>query len=273
MQAMDVATMMQRMEGFEAPVDPGSRRKRLMAAVVALVLFLAGGLFVWFAFARGEPAGSAATTGHDGAAAPLPITAIVRCTTDGTELDTPAVGVQPDGLHIDAENLAQATGIDIAIDGGKTVLGNPAFRSIQREIVIVPVPPGQAEIACRRPEGGSVSGGPAEHPDLFVPIQILDPDGLYVSPELSCATSDQKALRGHIDVTTLFAAGGESFVRRKVSGIRSHDVVELTGYPDTTRLVEFGHTWRVVREGEVVAQINVPVLDGTACAGSGIGGA
>jgi hypothetical protein len=266
--------MMDGMEGFEAPVDPGDRRKKLVAAVVAFFVFLASGLFVWFAFSGGEPPGSAASTGQVGeTAAPLPITAIMRCTAEGTELDTPAVGVQPDGLHIDAENLAQATEVDVAIDGGTTVLGNPAFRGVQREIVIFDVPPGPAEIACRRPEGGSVSGGPAEHPDLFVPIQILDPDGLYVSPDLSCASSDQKALRGHIRVMTLFATGDESFVRRKVSGIRPHDVLEPTGYPAATSLWPGAIGWRVVREGEVVARINAPVLDGRACRGSGIGGA
>jgi hypothetical protein len=266
--------MMGRMEDFEAPADPNGRRRRLITGVVASFALIAASVFAWLAFASGDPAGSAATTGHDGEpAAPMPITAIMRCTADGTELDTPTVGVQPDGLHIDAENLAQATEIDVAIDGGQTVLGNLAFRSIQREIVIVPVPPGQAEIACRRPEGGSVSGGPAEHPDLFVPIQILDPDGLYVSPDLSCALSDQKELRGHFDVTTLFAIGSESLVRRKVTGIQPHDVVELTGYPDSTDLGDLGDSWRVVREGKVVAQINTPILDGRACRGSGIGGA
>jgi hypothetical protein len=211
------------------------------------------------------------TVKFDETAAPdtsVPDVAVLRCTAHGTELDTPAVQVQADGLHIDAMNLARATDIDVAPDGSDGLIGTDAFDGSDHREVVLPVPPGPATIACRTPEGGSITGGPAEYPDLFVPIEILDPTGLYVPLELACERADQVFIGREGDV--LDPPDGEPYVRGNVSGILPSDVLELVGYPESQGIVRF---WRVVREGKALARITVPSLEGQACAGSGIGGA
>ena len=167
----------------------------------------------------------------------VPDVAVLRCTTAGTKLDTPTVQVQPDGLHIDATNLARATLVGVAPDGSDSLIGTDAFDGADHREVVLQVPPGPATIACRTPDHGSISGGPAEYPDLFVPIQILDPIGLYVPSELACVPSDQVFIGPEGDAVRLPA--GESHVRVNISGILASDIVER----------------------------------GQACAGSGIGGA
>jgi hypothetical protein len=199
---------------------------------------------------------------------PVPGVAVLRCTTDGTELATPTVQVQADGLHIDATNVARATDIDVAPDGGDGLIGTDAFDGADHREVVLQVPPGPATIACRTPEHGSITGGPAEYPDLFVPIEILDPTGLYVPSELVCGRADQLIIRSESYGGPQSA--GASNIRANISGILPTDVVDRAGYPAMPGNLRF---WRVVREGEVLARIADPILQGQACRGSGIGGA
>jgi hypothetical protein len=198
----------------------------------------------------------------------VPDVAVLRCTADGTELDTPSVQVQPDGLHIDATNLARATLIDVAPEGSDGLIGSDAFDGADHREVVLQVPPGRATIACRTPEGGSITGGPAEYPDLFVLIEILDPTGLYVPSELACGQADQEGIGPHQN--EILEPASASYIRVNISGILPSDVVEQAGYPASQGDPRF---WRVVRDGEVLALIADPILQGQACRGSGIGGA
>jgi hypothetical protein len=110
-------------------------------------------------------------------ATPAPSMAAVTCTADGTELGTPTVAMQSDGLHVDAKNEADATLIEIASDGSVSSVGVGAFDGADHREVVFDVPAGPAQIACRTPENGTITGGPRQYPKLFVPILILAPSG------------------------------------------------------------------------------------------------
>jgi hypothetical protein len=201
---------------------------------------------------------------------PAPDVAVLRCTGGGPELDTPIVSVQPDGLHIDAKNLANAFMIDLELEGGGN-LGTVAFDGADHREVVLGVPPGQVTmIGCLYRDGDNVvARGSDDHPEWYVPIEITDPAGLYVSSELACGQADQVSIGPEGNVIIMQPAR-ESDVRATISGILPSDVVELDGYAESTLR---SRTWLVVREGEVLARISEPFVEGQACAGSGIGGA
>jgi hypothetical protein len=103
-----------------------------------------------------------------------PDVAVVRCTSDGTELDTPVVEIQADGLHVDATNFSNAFQIDIEPATGSN-MGFDAFDGSNHAEVVLPVPPGDALIACLFLDGDQiVQGGSDDHPDWYVPIEIVD---------------------------------------------------------------------------------------------------
>ena len=108
---------------------------------------------------------------------PAPSTAVVTCTAEGTELATPTVALQSDGLHVDAKNEADATLIEVAPDGSDSLVVADAFDGADHREVVLDVPAGSAQVACRTPENGNVTGGPRQYPKLFVPILILADPG------------------------------------------------------------------------------------------------
>jgi hypothetical protein len=107
----------------------------------------------------------------------VPDVALVHCTADGTELDTPTVQMQSDGLHVDATNLAEALIVEIMPEGSDSLVVKDVFDGSDHREVVFDVPAGKAQIACRTPENGSISGGPDQYPRLFVPIEILEGTG------------------------------------------------------------------------------------------------
>ncbi len=196
-----------------------------------------------------------------------PNMAAVQCTADGTELDTPVVEVQADGLHVDATNETNAVLIDVELaEGGN--LGSDAFDGSNHSEVALRVPPGRVLIACLFSNGSKpITTGSDAHPELYVPIEAVDPNGYFV-PSAPACDSPERVLIATAGAGVL--PSSDAIIRARVPGIRDDDVVERAGY------VEGGgseNVWRVVRGGEVVAQILYPSEKGIACAGSGIGGA
>jgi hypothetical protein len=105
--------------------------------------------------------------------APTPDVAVVRCTADGTELDTPVVALQSDGLHVDVTSESLSIIVQLAPDGVDSKAVAATWDGSEHQQLVMNVPAGSAQIGCRTREGGSITGGPAEYPDLFVPILIL----------------------------------------------------------------------------------------------------
>jgi hypothetical protein len=196
----------------------------MIRPVAVLVLVLAagcGGL-------RGQPPLSEPES--------APEVARVDCVEAGTRLETPTVEAQADGVHIRVRNEAGRR-VSFSVDeiGGDNPEGEQVW----------PIPPGLARVGCWK-EG-------QEDPD-WVALPVIDPRGLWVSPELECLTGGVAGSSGGSygsppkgdprDPVEI----GRDFFETIAGPLGPDDVVERAGYPNTEiRQV------RLVRDGLVVA--------------------
>ena len=199
-----------------------------------------------------------------GAAGPTPDTAIVECLESRTEVATPIVNTQPDGLHIEL----QSTGTQelIVVGGGERtrVFAYP-IEGQGRTAFVVPVHPGHVSISCRSNIGAE------ETPDPFADrlsetLALQDRGAFFLPYAPTCDSSEEVPL---VPPTTFLEPAGESYVRANLSGILDGDTVERAGYLEGRG--DEG-PWRVVRDGEIVAEVEFPSLEGVTCRGSGITG-
>jgi hypothetical protein len=191
-----------------------------------------------------------------------PDVAEIVCESDGsTTVLTPQVLAQPDGVHVHIlshlDEPAEIIDLGHDVDPGETQWVSHA-------------PPGTIETACN-PFSHHDSG---EAPPT-TPVEILDPDGLYLDGELECG------FLGTVwSMTGDFAeAPREGLVaplddaRAAIGGLGNSDEVRYAGYPSSgDRQVV------VVRDGSVVASFDLVTFDGerwiaagaTGCSGTGI---
>ncbi|MEX2421087.1 MAG: hypothetical protein WD670_04645 [Actinomycetota bacterium] len=102
----------------------------------------------------------------------VPDVLVLRCEGLGPAIDTPTVRLQPDGLHIEASNIADATVVDVRAEGSDTPTLTP-FLSVTERFV-VDVGPGVVSIGCLvQDEGGNVVGGPDEFPLAYLEVTVL----------------------------------------------------------------------------------------------------
>jgi hypothetical protein len=127
------------------------------------VRWFACGLLIAGLVACGRGAGGPSPSASD-----VPDVARVVCENKGTNLVTPTVRPQPDGVHISIEDR---TGQDVTF-----VVGDLGGDNASGEQVW-PIPPGTAQVGC---------WGMEPEPDL-AEMEVVDPEGLYVSSELDCA--------------------------------------------------------------------------------------
>jgi hypothetical protein len=128
-----------------------------------------------------------------------------------------------------------------------------------------------------------------------VPLYVVERDGIVVARLVVIRSLQLTMCRGsHIDVARtpqealacpspdqlpvaptgnmLDQPGGAAFITVNIPGIMQSDtVVQVTSEPGGQ--TEWSGTWDVVRDGSVLAVFDFDTLHGTACAGSGIGGA
>ncbi|MEO8292698.1 MAG: hypothetical protein ABI635_06125 [Actinomycetota bacterium] len=204
-----------------------------------------------------------------GAAGPTPDTAVVRCVESRTEVSTPIVNAQADGLHLEVEDVGGAQAVTVV--GGwelNRTFTVPVADQGVRTSIVVPVRPGLVQISCRSNE--QTTPGEPVIPYFDEPserLQLQDPAGYFLPYAPSCDSSDEVALD---PPNRRLEPAGSAYLRVNLSGIRDDDVIERAGYLEGRG--DEG-PWRVVRDGQVIAQVDYPSLVGITCRGSGITGA
>lgn len=170
-----------------------------------------------------------------------PDVASVSCTSTGPALARTAVAPQPDGVHLAIANPAGAQQFDIHPAGwevGSSVGGDlgPGITH-----TTISAPPGTLLVTCLG-DHGFTWGPPAR-------LRVVDPTGLWVSPEPSC--SDQ---RDHeMDVgTPPDELAPIPIARSTLSGLHGSDLLLKPGYPQT---LWHGNLVVVVRDGNAIADI------------------
>jgi hypothetical protein len=164
----------------------------------------------------------------NGAGTPLPEVAEIVCEPDGaTQVLTPEVVVQSDGVHIHVNVLLEEAAF---LDGFRWVGIGPKIQPGERDLVTTDLP-GSIDVACR-PESQRDS-------ESFEPgtaaLDILDPEGLYVSEELECLPGDDTA-----GWTTDWAPPGPdrdppvtpAEARSVLERLEPGDLVAYAGYPE-----------------------------------------
>jgi hypothetical protein len=105
----------------------------------------------------------------------IPDVLLMRCEGLGPAVDAPRVRLQPDGLHVEATNIAEATVVEVRSDG--SIASTTPFHSVTERFV-ADVAPGIVLIGCRvQDDAGDVVGGPEEFPDAYVEITVLPAGG------------------------------------------------------------------------------------------------
>lgn len=202
-----------------------------------------------------------------GAAGPTPDTAVLRCVGSRTEVATPIVNAQPDGLHVEVESTGGTRAVTVASGWNRDrTFTVPIVDGGVPTSIVVTARPGNVQISCRS-NGDTEPGGDPFADRLSDGLQLQDPAGYFLAYAPTCDSSEEVP----------FATAGagvlpsdDAIVRARVPGILDSDVVERAGYLEGSG--DEG-LWRVVRGGEVIAQILYPAEKGIACRGSGIGGA
>ena len=169
----------------------------------------------------------------------------LTCTEDGsTEVADSEVAVQEGGLDVRMDNQ---TGEPVSMNG----LGWDFEEGTSTETL--PTPPGPLEIACwpySDHEGG-------EEPPT-IGISIVDPNGLWVDPEIDCKVGPES----NMIFDHFFASPGKKgdpvdLARDVLRNLEDDDVVERAGYPAEERRVPV----RVQRDGNTVATVYFDVAE------------
>jgi hypothetical protein len=148
----------------------------------------------------------------------------IVCEADGsTSVLTPEVIAQRDGVHLVVENKLNEPA---SLTGGFGLDVDPGVSEWTLQ-----VGPGDRPIAC----WPFSEHGSGDEPGT-IPLQVLDPERLYVAPaELECQGDEQWAsILDFQDSSSGIAADPVDAVRRSISGLESDDVISLhrSGYPE-----------------------------------------
>ena len=172
----------------------------------------------------------------------IPARVVVICRPDeSTELSSSSVRAQPDGVHVlvrsQLDEPASVNGLGVEVEPG-------------RRSDVVSIGPGTIGVACW-PYSDHGSGEPPT-----TPLEIVDPDGLYVDPALDC--SDGRFASMAIDFANPGPKAGVvplEEARRQIGGLSEDDQVVYGGYPEQrVRPV------LVIRDEDVIANIGFGLL-------------
>lgn len=176
----------------------------------------------------------------------------VECGPGYTVTDAAVVRTQADGLHVE---VTGAEGIvAYSLIGGP---GDPEAAVIGDSVPggLLGVPPGTWEFACREQ-------GEQDDTDPTASFELVDPDGNYASPELSCDAATEQAFTSAIPASTAHEEAAEQLV----SGLEEGDRLRGAGYGAET--FKIGPTYVVERGGDSVARLTLDAGSDDLWAGS-----
>ncbi len=206
-----------------------------MRPLLLLALAAALGLS---ACGAGEEAGSGSTAEEPEPTA-VPAAARVVCGPEGAQVETATVAPQADGVHVEIVNETDAER-SFSLTAADTGMGFPAPPGTTEQVV--DLGPGALTVGCDDP---AVEPGPGE------PIEIVDPEGLWVSTRLACA-EQFSAVTDYIQGAKGETADPLEAARKAVEGygLEPDDVFEPAGYPEAevpkVRLVRAGEPLAIV---------------------------
>jgi hypothetical protein len=168
----------------------------------------------------------------------------IICEADGsTTILTPRVLVQPDGVHVHTvshlDEPAEIIDLSHDVDPGETEW-------------VSHTPPGTVETACN-PFSQHDSG---EAPPT-VPVEILDPDGIYVTGEIQCSGTSSAGIGDFAEAPLDVGPVPLGEARAAIRGLDDDDQLLHAGYPkqrDASVIVR--------RHGQIVASFGFVTFDG-----------
>jgi hypothetical protein len=173
----------------------------------------------------------------------VPSTLEVICHQDGTTtLSEDAVVVKRDGVHFSVDNRAGEGASMIGL-----VNDVPEGKSDNVSVV----GPGSIRVACWP---FSRHSGNRKDTPKGDPVEILDPQEVWVDPELECPAENdlaESAILDFVDTSNSDYRDPVAATEAFFKNLESDDVVELAGYPDAEP-----PSTRVVRDGDVVANVS-----------------
>ena len=201
--------------------------KPVLGAAAAVVILVGGMFFV-------------ATLSSGGG---TPDVARIRCAAAGPVAEDPEVRPQSDGVHLAFESDDGAQLYDVHAAGWAvgTSIGGRIVRGITE--TELSVPPGRIEVRCVNDAGGFDANAPKAE------LTVIDPNRLWVSPEITCGATD------HLELDAGPAPDSpdpERLARAALDGLRAGDTLVKPGYPDTQW---HGDLMLVVREGRPLATV------------------
>ena len=165
----------------------------------------------------------------------------VECGPGYTVTDAAVVRTQADGLHVEVTGAEGV--VAYSLIGGP---GDPEAAVIGDSVPggLIGVPPGTWEFACRE-------RGEQDDTDPKATFELVDPDGNYASPELSCGDAIDRPFVSSIPGSTPH----EEAVAQLVTGLEEGDRLRGAGYGAETFKV--GPTYVLERGGDSVARLTL----------------
>ncbi|MEX0753492.1 MAG: hypothetical protein WD556_00025 [Actinomycetota bacterium] len=238
------------------------------AAAVAIGVFIAAGVFAYSKLGPvvdPRPAGGGDVSIIEG----IPTSVRVICREDATYVDAPEVRPSLHGARYGVEfrihvppsegGIASVRWLDLWDEHESSGIGGGLDRHGR---VVLGADPGRFEVSC---------SGADRKMAVPAPISVVDPEGLWISPELSCADPPQV----EVPLGTTPVRDEAEAVAGRLPGLLPGDEVIKPGYPTTS--YKLGPLFIVQRGGQVVGRFTVlrpprgwiAVLQ--ACEGSGLG--
>ena len=179
------------------------------------------------------------------ATADTPGVAEVVCESDGsTTVLTPEVVVQPDGIHVHLvshlDEPAEIIGLGHDVEPGETEW-------------VSHTPPGTVETACNP---FSQHGPNGEQPDIL-PLEVLDPDGIFVKGEIQCSGTSSAGIGDFAEAPLDVGPVPLGAARAAIRGLDDDDQVLHAGYPEQRDAAVI-----VRRHSQIVASFGFVTFDG-----------
>lgn len=228
--------------------------RRDAATAAAVGLLFAAALVAALFLREGGPAIAASRVAPD--------VARVSCDPDGAVVDASVVRAGDAGVRFVVQNASQAQFLRVR---PLRELGSPVDLPLAigaPSDAILAVPPGSVRVSCLRDR----ASGPAPASALA----IVDPQDLWISPELACSRVEEREFQSRFAGTEEDAV---ETVRRTIGDLASEDEITKPGYPQTRW---HGDLVVVIREGRTIGRITRAQDQGmwtvalSVCTGSGI---